>query len=195
MTTESGQASVTEALGTASALKLGVSRIVASDTAGRMIGALTRRRIRHHGLWFDTRGSDFTPSVRAQMFWGGYESAETRMIRSLLRNSTAVVELGSSLGVTGAHIADAMTPGGHLICVEANPRLIPGLRERMSRYAAKLHIEIIHAAVTDQCGTATLTIAPETVGFSAHRRVTPERVHRRSTRPNAKGNPALRGRR
>lgn len=153
-----------EALVTASALKLRVSRIVAGDLAGRVIGGLTRKRIRHQGLWFDTRSSDFSPAVRAQMFWGGYEGAETRMIRSVLRGSSTVVELGSSLGVTAAHIAAVMAAGGHLVCVEANPDLLPGLRERMARHAAGLWVDLVHAAVTDHCGTAALTVAAETVG-------------------------------
>jgi FkbM family methyltransferase len=137
---------------------------VASDRAGRVIGGLTRKRIRHQGLWFDTRSSDFSPTVRAQMFWGGYEGAETRMIRSILPGGTTVVELGSSLGVTAAHIAAGMAPGGHLVCVEANPELLPGLRERMARHAASLRVDLVHAAVTDHCGSAVLTMAAETVG-------------------------------
>lgn len=153
-----------EGLGTASVLKLRASRIMASDKAGRVIGALTRKRIRHQGLWFDTRSSDFSPSVRAQMFWGGYEGAETRMIRSVLRNSDTVVELGSSLGVTTAHIAAVMAPRGHLICVEANPRLLPGLRGRTLRSATNLRIDVVHAAVTDHCGNTLLTIGAKTVG-------------------------------
>ena len=112
--------------GTASPLKLRVARIVASDRAGRLIGALSGNRVRHHGLWFDVRSSDFSPQVRAQMFWGHTRSAETRMIRGLLRGSTAVVELGSSLGVTSAHIAALMAPGGRLVCVEANPGCCQG---------------------------------------------------------------------
>jgi FkbM family methyltransferase len=164
MSNAPSQAQSTPELSTASALKLGISKVVAGDRAGRLIGALTRKRIYHQGIWFDTRSNDFTPSVRAQMFWGGYEGAETRMIRSLLRNATTVVELGASLGITAAHIAAAMVPGGRLICVEANPRLLPGLRERMPRHAPSLHVEIIHAAVTDHCGSTALTIAAETVG-------------------------------
>ena len=150
-------------LGTASALKLRASRIVASDTAGRVIGAVTRKRIRHQGLWFDTRSSDFSPTVRAQMFWGGYEGAETRMIRGFMRNSVTVVELGSSLGVTAAHIAAVMGPGGHLVCVEANPRLLPGLRERTHLFAPILRLDVMHAAVTDHCGETDLTVGVQTV--------------------------------
>jgi FkbM family methyltransferase len=149
--------------GTASPLKLRLARILTSDMSGRLIGALSGNRVRHHGLWFDVSSSDFSPQVRAQMFWGGYESAETRMICDLLRGSTTVVELGSSLGVTSAHIAALMAPGGHLVCVEANPRLLPGLRERLARRADSLRIDFVHAAVTGHCGDAVLSLSPKTV--------------------------------
>ena len=150
-------------LGTASPLKLRLARILTSDTAGRLIGTLSGNRVRHHGLWFDVRSSDFSPQVRAQMFWGGYEGAETRMICGLLRGSAAVVELGSSLGVTSAHIAALMAPGGHLVCVEANPRLLPGLRERLAHRTASLRVDFVHAAVTSHCGDAVLALSPKTV--------------------------------
>ena len=136
MTSDISWGDKSASLTTASPFKLWMSAMVASDTAGRLIGTLTRNRIRHQGLWFDTRSPDFSPRVRAQMFWGGYEGAETRMIRSFLRGSPNVVELGGSLGVTTAHIATVMAPGGHLVCVEANPGLIHGLTERAAPHTA-----------------------------------------------------------
>lgn len=153
---------------TSSALKLRIAAVLTGHKAGRVIGTLTAKRIRHQGLWFDTRSRDFTPRVRAQMFWGAYEGAETRMIRSFLRGSAAVVELGSSLGITAAHIADVMAPGGHLTCVEANPRLLPGLRERLSKRCADMRVDVLHAAITDHCGTSVLAIAAHTVGSRLH---------------------------
>jgi len=145
------------------AVKRHAAALLTCGLAGRVVGAVSRKRIRHQGLWFDVRSSDFSPRVRAQMFWGIYEGAETRMIRSFLRDSPAVVELGSSLGITTAHIAAVMAPGGHLICVEANPHLLPGLRCRTAPRAASLRIDVIHAAVTSHCGTALLALAAETV--------------------------------
>jgi hypothetical protein len=56
--------------GAASPLKLPLARIVTSDMSGRLIGALSGNRVRHHGLWFDVSSRDFSPQVRAQMFWG-----------------------------------------------------------------------------------------------------------------------------
>lgn len=86
------------------------------------------------------------------------------MIRRVLQNSSTVVELGSSLGVTTAHIAAVMAPRGHLICVEANPRLLLGLRRRTMSRAGSLRVDVIHGAVTDYCGEVMLTVAAETVG-------------------------------
>lgn len=60
---------------------------MAAVGAGHIIGALKGKRIRHQGMWFDTRSTDFTPRVGAQMSWGAYEGAETRMIRRFLRGS------------------------------------------------------------------------------------------------------------
>ena len=149
--------------GTASPLRLRAARILTSDKSGRLIGPLSGYRVRHHGLWFDVRGSDFSPQVRAQMFWGAYESAETRMVRGMLRGSATVVELGSSLGITSAHIATLMAQGGHLVCVEANPGLMPGLRERLARRTASLRVDLVHAAVTGHCGNAVLALSARTV--------------------------------
>jgi FkbM family methyltransferase len=152
------------ALRTASPLKLRVASLLTGKTSARLISALPGNRIRHHGLWFDVRSEDFSPRIRAQMFWGIYESAETRIIKNLLRGSSTVIELGSSLGVTSSHIASQMTTGGHLICVEANPRLIQGLRERLSPWTGKLRIDAVHAAIADRDGTSALAVSSETTG-------------------------------
>jgi FkbM family methyltransferase len=153
-----------EDLVTASSLKLTTARIIAGTQAGRLIGAVTSKRIRHYGLWFDTRDSTYSPRVRAQMFWGIYEGAETRAIAAVLRGSTTVIELGSSLGVTSAHIIKSLRPGGRLICVEANPRLIPALRENLARRVPSVQVEVVHAAIAGHCGEAVLHLAAQTAG-------------------------------
>ena len=93
------------------------------------------------------------------MFWGGYEGAETRMIRSMLRDSPTVVQLDSSLGVTTAHIAAVMAPGGRLVCVELHPRLIPGASEIVAPQMPQTRVDVIHAAVTSHFGVAELVSA------------------------------------
>jgi FkbM family methyltransferase len=148
----------------ASPMKLRVASLLTGKTSARLISALPGNRIKHHGVWFDVRSDDFSPRIRAQMFLGIYESAETRMIKNLLRGSSTVIELGSSLGVTSSHIALQVATGGHLICVEANPRLIQGLRERLSPWTGKLRVDVIHAAIADRDGTSALALSSETTG-------------------------------
>ena len=148
----------------ASALKLRVAKAITSTSAGRIIGPLARHRIRHYGLRFDVASADFSPRVRAQLFWGSYESAETKMIQRFLQGSGTVVELGSSIGITAAHIAAVMAPNGHLVCVEANPRLLPGIRERVTSHGRSVRLDDIHAAVATSTGTGNLALAAETTG-------------------------------
>lgn len=151
-------------LHTASPLKLRVAQILTADRIGRPISRITRGQIRHQGLRIDASGSQFTDNVRAQMFWGLYEAAETRMIRRYLSGSKTVVELGSSLGVTSAHIASIMAPHGRLICVEANPSLAPLLLRATLRYGAHgLVVRVVHAAIADHDGEAQLQVARRSV--------------------------------
>jgi FkbM family methyltransferase len=98
------------------------------------------------------------------MFWGIYEGAETRAIRLLLRGSNTVIELGSSLGVTSAHIAAVLAPEGRLICVEANPHLVAGLRERVGRTVPTSRLDVVHAAIAERCGQAVLRLGAQTTG-------------------------------
>jgi FkbM family methyltransferase len=56
-----------------------------------------------------------------------------------------------------------MAPGGRLVCVEANPLLLPGLRERLARRTASLRVDFIHAAVAGHCGGAVLALSPRTM--------------------------------
>ena len=77
-----------------SSISCGASRRLSADApvgsdrdqrqARPTLGALSGYRVGHHGLWCDVRGSDFSPQVRAQMFWGIREGAETRMVGGLL---------------------------------------------------------------------------------------------------------------
>lgn len=149
---------------TGSRARLLLARILTSTPVGTAIGFVARQRVRHLGITFDTSDPVFTPSIRAQLAWGIYESAETRLVARYLRNSRAVIELGSSLGVVSAHIARQMPAGGHLVCVEANPRLHPVLVNTLTEHAAHLHVTRINAAVTNAEGPAMLEESQATTG-------------------------------
>jgi len=131
-------------------LKRALARVATTDPVGRAVAVLTRNRVRTKGLVFDTSRKEFTPSIKARMFFGLYEDAEIQCIRKYLGGASQVIELGSSLGITSAHILDVMAPGGTLTCVEANPLLLDALRATVSAAERRTgrHATVIHAAVS-----------------------------------------------
>lgn len=143
-------------------VKIMAARALTRPTMGRIVSVATRNRIRSHGLLFDVSDPDFTPQVRAQMFWRVYEGAEIRMIRRHLQGARTVVELGSSLGITTTHIASVLDSGGQLVCLEANPHLVDGLRRRTGRHRCDIALEIENAAVTDQTGPVPFRLGAST---------------------------------
>lgn len=143
--------------------KICAARVLTCPAAARLISTVTGDCITRDGVRIDLGSPDFCPRVRAQLFWGIYESAEIRMIRAYLRSAETVVELGSSLGVTAAHIASVTVPGGRLLCVEANPRLVPGIRSRVGDHASHLRLEIENAAIADRMGEVRFQLTRDTL--------------------------------
>ena len=152
--------------------KLVFSDLACSDLAGRVTGTVLQHRIRHQGLVFDTRDPAFPPSMRAGMLWGIHEGDETRYIRRHLGGQATVVELGSSLGITGAHALVGMRPDGRYVGVEANPELLVPLRATLDDHRGGRSVVVRHAAIgaTDG-GTSRLTItgAPISSHLSSER--------------------------
>jgi FkbM family methyltransferase len=141
------------------------SDIACSDAAGRVTGAALRYRIRHQGLVFDTRDPAFPPSMRAGMLWGIHEGDETRYIRRYLGGVETVVELGSSLGITGSHALAGMAPHGRYVGVEANPELLAPLRATLDDHRDGRSVTVRHAAVGEEDGGSTqLTITGTPIG-------------------------------
>ncbi|SNQ51095.1 conserved exported hypothetical protein [Frankia canadensis] len=158
--------------------KISVAGFLTSPVMGAAVATATRYRVPNHGLWFDVRDREFTSRVRAALFWRLYEAAEIRMIRRHLGAATTVVELGASLGVTGAHIAASLAPGSRLLCVEACPRLAEGLGRRLAPHAGHLTLETENVAINDETGPVELTLAGTNLdarlegSASAHRTTT-----------------------
>jgi hypothetical protein len=82
------------------------------------------------------------------------------MVGRLLRGSTTVVELGSSLGVTSGPYRGTDGSGGHMVCVEANLRLLPGLCGRLAHLVGSLRVDFVHAAVTGHSGDSVISLSP-----------------------------------
>jgi FkbM family methyltransferase len=123
------------------ALKGLVLRALRSEASTKIVGPLVKRRVRHMGATL-TIDSTASAKVRAQLFWNLYERSEVKLVRKHLAGSRAVIDLGSGLGVTATHLASIMAPGGTLVCVEANPDLLPAIKRSASRYADRSEIEV-----------------------------------------------------
>jgi FkbM family methyltransferase len=119
-----------------------------------------------------------TRRLRAQLFWGIYESAETNMIRRHLRHSNAVLELGAGVGVTAAHAASVMASGGRLICVEPNRSAWEALAVLLAQRTALADIsfEPIRIAISDSDGLAAFEVGAqaETASLAAGHRSAPQ---------------------
>jgi FkbM family methyltransferase len=99
-----------------------------------------------------------TRRLRAQLFWGIYESAETDMIRRHLRGGECVLELGAGVGITASHVLAGMPRGGRLICVEPNQAVWSALSATVSERAAGSGVtfDLIRKAISDRDGSAEL---------------------------------------
>lgn len=130
--------------------KLLVARRLSSPVLGALISVVLRNRLRNMGVVIDTSHPAFTSTVKAQLAFGIYEGAEIRFIRRYLRGCSRILELGSSLGVSSAHILDVAAPGAELICVEANPNLLPALRTTTQAAAGRIGatVTVLHGAVS-----------------------------------------------
>lgn len=130
------------------------------DNAVRMLEPLTRRGIRHLGLRVRADPDLVPPYTRAEIFWGIYERAEAVFIRRYLRGRSHVIELGAGLGITSAHIAAGLAPGGNLICAEANPDFLPSVRRNLEAPSARagVTVTVLHTAVGPSTGAATLLV-------------------------------------
>lgn len=128
-------------------IKRVVAGIVCHPLVGVVIAFFFRDRIPYRGMRIHTTGEVVGDSAKASIFWGIYESAEARFIRRHLCTRRDVVELGASLGVISSLIARKLAPGYRLICVEANPGIIPLLRQNIAVNAPRAAVSVLGGAI------------------------------------------------
>ncbi|MGF7078018.1 FkbM family methyltransferase [Mucilaginibacter sp. UYCu711] len=109
-----------------------VSRIVFSLTGKRIsfnhltirtIAFVLKQRIPFHHVIIDVADNMVTPLTKSLLYYGIYEQKEVDFIKKYLNENDDVIELGSSIGVTGSIISYIQT-NGRYISVEADPSLI-----------------------------------------------------------------------
>jgi FkbM family methyltransferase len=144
-------------------MRAAIAQALVSPPAVRAVARITRSRVRHRGVTIRTDHPAFTPHTRAELFWGLYERAEITFLRRFLRESTAVIELGAGRGVSSAHIASTMTPGGVLVCVEANPHVLEIIGRNLHQQAAPRGIDarLLNAALAEPPERTTFLVEPD----------------------------------
>jgi FkbM family methyltransferase len=131
------------------AVKKWVIQSMCHERVARIIYRLFADRIPSRGFKIDPGGTHVSWHAVPRLFWGLYEKAEINFVRNYLRPELDVVELGASLGVVSLHIAQRQAPDRLLVCVEANPELIPVIRRNLDRNLTKRRLEIVNVAVAD----------------------------------------------
>ncbi len=103
-------------------------------------------------------GYHLTPTMRAKLLGGKYESREIKAVRSMLRPTDVVLELGAGLGVMS--VVCAKIVGSQNVCsIEANPALEQPIRGVYAANGVAPRLEI--CVLADQPGTAVLHVTED----------------------------------
>lgn len=76
------------------------------------------------GVWLPIDRGILSPRMELSLAAGRYEARERAMATRVIQPGDVVLELGSGLGFISSYVRQC-TGAGKIICVEANPRLIP----------------------------------------------------------------------
>lgn len=138
--------------------------VLCNELTGRILAKRFGNEIPLRGMRFWTPTPPVSPSTKARIYWGIYESAELRFVRKFLRRGFDVIELGASLGVVSCEIARILGDSGRLLSLEANPALQPLWARNISENAAGARAALVHAAIDYEAsgGFARLAVAAET---------------------------------
>lgn len=131
--------------------------LVCSPGLGRCLSALFGGRIPSRGVRIDVTPESVPPAHAACIFFGLYEQNEIRFVRRFLHPGLDVIEIGSGIGVVSAHILGKLTRGTKLVCVEANPFLIPALRRNVELNGVEDEVTVLGRAL-DYSGRETIGI-------------------------------------
>lgn len=109
--------------------------------------ALNRRRGRADvsGVWLPIDRGILSPSMELSLASGRYEARERNMATRIIQPGDVVLELGSGLGFISSYVRQR-TGAGKIICVEANPRLIPYIRS-VHALNAVANVEVLNRVV------------------------------------------------
>jgi len=110
----------------------------------------------------------FRPSdepTRELLLSGSYEAPERRAARRYIRGDVPVVELGASLGVVSCTVNRRLADRTRHVAVEANPSVLPILKENRDRNGCRF--EIVHGAAGAAGETVRFYIGSDALCSSA----------------------------
>jgi FkbM family methyltransferase len=128
-------------------VKRAAARVLCDARVGRMLAAVYGDRIPSNGLRIHTGSPVVAARTKAEIYWGIYEGAEIRFLERFLRTDLDVVELGASLGAVSSHAAHVLDPGCRMLCVEANPHLIPLIEENLRASSPQREFRVVQRAI------------------------------------------------
>lgn len=91
---------------------------------GLIVSFYYKNRIPYKNHIINTKSRNITPFVKATIYLEKYEESEINFVSKHMKPDYCVIELGSSIGIMAGRIAKIIDPND-VICIEANPQLIP----------------------------------------------------------------------
>lgn len=153
-------------------LRRGLAASLCSPPVGALVGTVYRDQVPCYGLRFHVPSPPVAARTKAQLLFGIYEGSEIRFVQRWLRPELDVVELGSSLGVVSSHCARKMEAGRRLVCVEANPALLPVLRRNLEEHASRQEVAVVNRALDYEAGEVELHVGGDTTASRVDRSAT-----------------------
>jgi FkbM family methyltransferase len=144
-------------------VKVGVAKLLCRPVIGRVIAHLTGDAIPSQGVRIVTSARSMSPTTKAAIFWGLYETSELRFLRQYLVPDLDVVDLGASIGVAAAHAAPRLNSGARYLAVEANPSLQATLAHNLRSRPGSVVIATAVDATPNAGPTLALTLGETSV--------------------------------
>lgn len=90
---------------------------------------------------------------------GTYEAPEAELVIRHMPADRPVIEFGGSLGVVSALVRSRLAPDTRQVVVEANPDVLPTLKNNLRRQVGGARAEVVHAALAYDRETVTFTVS------------------------------------
>ncbi len=126
------------------------------DEADLIVTAIRDERAKSMGLDLSLPRDVISPVVLLSILRGGYEKAERDALLSDLNRDDRLLELGTGAGIVAMSVARAF-PDMPIMTVEANPGLVPIIRENFSRNGCTA--ELVEGVAGLKDGQATLNLS------------------------------------